>query len=350
VADEFLERIDGNVVVEARGEIVFGHDFDDDGLPEADLPDSLSLARLGAGERVEFRAGGDILLGTDVITHGADLLFEPGGTLRIGAEGTDGSVAVASGGGAVAVSGPTLLGDALAIDTGGGDLGFSGTLDGTEDLLLAAGPKGDISFGGDVGLRAALGDVRITSAEDVRIGGRFIAGQTEIGHTGALSSPVGSLEVLSLFVNPDAASAHVFGTVGGVSGEAAAFAVAGPFGDPDFTINGCVIGTGCLVPTPPPTPRPDPPPRPRPPRPEARPPAPPPEAEPVRIDPTVEPRPTSVGLESSRVDDEALLSLEERRPPSDDLTDPSLLQYSNFGSEERWDEAGDDPDEGGEGP
>ena len=218
-------------------------------------------------------------------------------------------------GGNFSVTGSAALGSATTITTlnpipaiaPDGNITFAGTIDGAQALTLQAG-TGNVVFGGDVGVQTRLGSTIVQGAEDITIGGRFVAGDVNFVYTGFLTSPQGSLDVSSLSVAPNAQGARVFGTVAGASGRNAAPLVTGAFADPDFTINGCVIGIACfttvLIP-PPAQPRTTPP--------EVRP-GNPATFEPLDIPPIV-----------------------VARPPEDtSLDDPTTTQFSNFGNEELW--------------
>ena len=55
---------------------------------------------------------------------------------------------------------------------------------------------------------------------------------------------------IALSINPNAQGAQLLGIVAQRQGNATSLIVTGPFGDGNFTINGCVIGTGCVSPMP----------------------------------------------------------------------------------------------------
>jgi filamentous hemagglutinin family protein len=224
-------------------------------------------------------------------------------------------------GGNFAVTGSSALGSATTITTlnsipgaaPGGNITFAGTIDGAQALTLQAG-TGNVFFGGDVGAQTRLGSTIVqgtaeaAGATDITIGGRFVAGDVNFVYTGFLTSPQGSLDVSSLSVAPDAQGARVFGTVAGASGRNAAPLVTGASADPDFTINGCVIGIPCfsdLVLPPPAQPRSNPP---------EVPPGDPATFKPLAFPPVVVVRP----------------------PEDTSLDDPSTTQFSNFGNEELW--------------
>ena len=157
-------------------------------------------------------------------------------------------------GGNFSVTGSAALGSATTITTlsptpaiaPDGNITFAATIDGAQALTLQAG-TGNVVFGGDVGVQTRLGSTIVQGAEDITIGGRFVAGDVNFVYRGFLTSPQGSLDVSSLSVAPNAQGARVFGTVAGASGRNAAPLVTGAFADPDFTINGCVIGIACFT-------------------------------------------------------------------------------------------------------
>jgi len=146
-----------------------------------------------------------------------------------------------TGGGSFTVDGDSTLASNTTVTTDGGDVLF-GALEGPGELTITAG-SGDILFRGDVGAQIPLGPVSVASAQNISLTGQFVAGPSEFFYDGSLTSPDPSLEVESLFIDPDATSARLFGSVGGASGREAALAVEGPSGDPDFTINGFVMGS-----------------------------------------------------------------------------------------------------------
>ena len=242
-----------------------------------------------------------------------------GRTLETGEQTYTGSVtfnsAYSTGGGNFTVTGNTILGDATTITTlnstpgaaPDGKITFNGTIDGAQALSLQAG-TGNVVFGADVGVQNRLGSTSVLGATDITIGGRFVAGDVNFVYTGFLNSPQGSLDVTSLSVASNARGASVFGTVAGASGRDAAPVVKGVSADPDFTINGCVMGLPCFstVLLPPPAQ-----PRSTPPEVVAGDPA---AFEPLNFPPVV-----------------------VTRPPEDTaLDDPSTTQFSNFGNEELW--------------
>ncbi len=150
-------------------------------------------------------------------------------------------------GGIFIVGGNITLASDTSITTDGGylafgeSLGFS-ALNGPGALTLATGATGDIYLNSDVGTSIRPSSITVTSARDISlIGSSIIAGPTEFHYTGHLISFDSELEVDSLYLDPSAASATLFGTVGGFSGLNAASVVSGPIEDPDFTINGYVI-------------------------------------------------------------------------------------------------------------
>jgi hypothetical protein len=148
----------------------------------------------------------------------------------------------ATGGGSFTVQGDSTLASGTTVVTDGGDVNFLGGLEGPGALTIAAG-SGDILFQGDVGAQIPLGFFSVASAQNVSLGGQFVAGPSEFVYDGSLTSPDPSLQVESLVIDPDATSATLFGSVGGASGREAALAVEGPSGDPDFTINGFLMGS-----------------------------------------------------------------------------------------------------------
>jgi hypothetical protein len=153
----------------------------------------------------------------------------------------------------ITINDAVVLGADVLLDTtddgaAGANISLNGRVDGAQPLRLAAG-IGDILFGGDVGGFTPLASASIFSATNVTALQRFIAsGAVSVNHTGQFNTPLDpSLNVGSLFVNPGALGAQLFGVVSGAGGRLAALAVDGPVGDPDFTINGCVIGIPCVV-------------------------------------------------------------------------------------------------------
>lgn len=152
----------------------------------------------------------------------------------------------ATGGGNFTVDGDLTLASDTSITTDGGNfsLGVDGnlaTLNGPGALSLSTGSSGDIVFFGDVGTVDPLSSVIVASANNISINGSFVAGQTEFNYSGALTSSDPSLVVDSLHIDPEAASAKIYGTVAGKSGQDAASVISGPHNDPDFTINDFII-------------------------------------------------------------------------------------------------------------
>ena len=282
----------------------------------SDSPETLALNAATGNITLQGDVGNSLALGA-LTASGANISLQD--VTTTGDQSYTGAVTFNSsyntGGGNFAVTGSAALGSATTIATlnsipgaaPDGDITFAGTIDGAQALTLQAG-TGNVVFGGDVGVQTRLGSTIVQGAEDITIGGRFVAGDVNFVYTGFLNSPQGSLDVTSLSVAPNAQGASVFGTVAGASGRNAAPLVTGAFADPDFTINGCVIGIACfttvLIP-PPAQPRTTPP--------EVRP-GNPATFEPLDIPPIV-----------------------VARPPEDtSLDDPTTTQFSNFGNEELW--------------
>ncbi|MGH8549775.1 MAG: hypothetical protein ACRERU_14465, partial [Methylococcales bacterium] len=153
-----------------------------------------------------------------------------------------------TGGAGFTVNGDTLLASgAHGVATQGGSILFNGMIDAIANggLNLSAG-TGNIVFSQNVGTLGKLGQVNISSANDVKVNGQFIAGNMQVIHGGNfMTGPLGFLQLDSLFINPGAQSAMVSGSVGGQLNQDAALVVMGPNNDPDFTINACVIGLPC---------------------------------------------------------------------------------------------------------
>jgi len=116
---------------------------------------------LDGGSGVTVTASGDVTTTTGAVTFGGN---------AAGAITTAGDVTTA--GGTVTYARGTTLSGAVTVNTGtgGGDILFDGTVDGTtadsESLTLTAG-TGDITFAGNVGVTTRLDGVTINSAKDV---------------------------------------------------------------------------------------------------------------------------------------------------------------------------------------
>ncbi len=212
-------------------------------------------------------------------------------------------------GAAYSISGNTSLAADTTIRTAGGPVTFQGQLDGGQALLIDAGATGDVLFAGDVGTRDRLGGIAVQAARNVHFDGELLAGATRVIHDGAFTTAPDAIDVPSLYVNPAAASARLFGKVAGVSGFAAALHVDGPVGNPDFTINDCVMGVSCS------------------------------RGFPVAAQPNTEAEKALLASEeSTAVREIPGLWLEQTGPRAP--TDPLTTQYSNFGNEELWTDHG----------
>ena len=263
--------------------------FDDDTVGLRGQGNASVTLRGGLGE-----AAATTTLNADIVTSGQPIIIEDSvlvGASDVRLDTTAGEV----GGALIAIERMT-----------------NSTPEEANSLTLNAG-TGNVTLA-DVGVETPLGAVNIESANDVSFNGKFNAGDTRVNYVGNFTSVTDSLNVTSLFVDPEASSAEIFGSVAGAQGDFAATVVQGPVGDPAFTINGCVIGVSCFIVPPPPPPEPP---------------------LPTEAEPT-----TTIGKEianaSPTVEDFSVpvLSVSVRRRPSDN---PTVHQYSNLGNGELWD-------------
>jgi len=112
----------------------------------------------------------------DITSGGGDIAFND--TLSLNAD-------VATAGGDITLADDVTLTGASSIDTDTTDIGFDGTLNGTFDLTLST--TGDITFGDDVGVGVALGDIAMANAADVTFSGELNAASLALtGGTGAV--------------------------------------------------------------------------------------------------------------------------------------------------------------------
>ncbi|MCU0934685.1 MAG: filamentous hemagglutinin N-terminal domain-containing protein [Gammaproteobacteria bacterium] len=200
---------------------------------------SIVDATFGLPVTIQTPAGGQTVVDA---TEGATGLFGYGSVTVVGSGATTFLNAdIRTAGQPIVIRDSVVLGGATTLDTSGGAISLLGALDGAYPLALQAG-AGDVTFGGPVGGSAAPTAVDLASARNVRIGARFSVGDLSLNHTGDASSTGGALDVGTLFINPDAASANLFGRVRGRSGWGAAQSTDGPRGDPDFRVNGFVVG------------------------------------------------------------------------------------------------------------
>ena len=175
-------------------------------------------------------------------TEGTTGLFGNGSVTVIGSGGTTFlNAGIRTSGQPIVIRDSVVLGGPVTLDTAGGGISLLGALDGAFPLTLAAG-VGDVTFGGPVGGSAAPTAVDVASARNVLIDARFAAGGLWLNQTGDASSGGDALDVGTLYLNPAAASANLFGRVAGRSGREAAQATEGPRGDPDFRVNGYIVG------------------------------------------------------------------------------------------------------------
>ena len=138
-----------------------------------------ALTNLGVGRSLTITAsdgagGGEIIIGADITsTGGGSLIFTAPTQISIGA------FTITTAGGAVTLNGPTVLTGSATFDTtnggapgAGAGITFDGSIAGTSsDLTLAAG-VGNIMVNGAVGGDlAVLGNLIITSANNVTFGG-----------------------------------------------------------------------------------------------------------------------------------------------------------------------------------
>ncbi|MCP2730654.1 CHAT domain-containing protein [Limnofasciculus baicalensis] len=82
--------------------------------------------------------------------------------------------------------GDTTLGNGITLNTSNGDINFNGTVDGSKDLTLLAG-TGNISFQQAVGNTSALGNLTITSANNVTANSITAASLIQSAGTGTTS-------------------------------------------------------------------------------------------------------------------------------------------------------------------
>jgi hypothetical protein len=197
----------------------------------------------------------------------------------------------------------------------GGSINFSGNLNGAHALTLIAG-TGNIRFQGNV----KIASVEVESANDVNIDDSFAtSGPAMFRYSGNLEMPESAaLDVASMSVDKSARGAKLFGSVNGKAGDEAALEVAGPVGDADFTINGCVIGVSCEPPDPIDDELLDPP------------------SIPPQVESNVPGLKDPVANELYVIEPPQLLTFFDARQPS---SDPRDSQYSNFGNEELWDQS-----------
>ncbi|QNI78885.1 filamentous hemagglutinin family outer membrane protein [Synechococcus sp. RS9909] len=136
---------------------------------------SFSQATAGGGT---FQLGGNLTASTGAITINsnavdlnADLTADGSGQAIAITGTTDLGGDLSANGGSITFNSPVSLTDAArSISTGstGGDITFSGTLNGAQDLTLTAG-SGDITFSDTVGGSTRLGALTINSATNVTV-------------------------------------------------------------------------------------------------------------------------------------------------------------------------------------
>jgi len=93
-----------------------------------------------------------------------------GGIVLDGGPSNDVWMLIETNGSSIVFNGPVLLASGVEMDTGGGSITFTSTLDGSansdEDLTMTVG-TGDVDFHGAVGATNNVGDIVINSAKDV---------------------------------------------------------------------------------------------------------------------------------------------------------------------------------------
>ncbi len=140
-----------NVGLDASGNITISSTIAADTLVSMDATGTLRIAAAGdinAGDEVELTAAGGIATAGDITTNDANITFNSA----------------------------TTLSDAVALNSGAGagDIRFTDTLDGAQDLALTAG-TGAIEFDAAVGATTRLGAVAINSAGNVELNAAFSA-------------------------------------------------------------------------------------------------------------------------------------------------------------------------------
>ncbi len=180
-------------------------------------------------------------------TEGTTGLFGFGSVTIIGSGATTFLNAdIRTAGQPIVIQDSVVLGGPVTLSTvsngGGAGISLLGAVDGAFPLTLQTG-TGDVLFAGTVGGSTRPTSINIASARNVGIGARFAAGDVSFNYTGDATSVGDALDVGTLFLNPAATLADLFGRVRGRSGWDAAQAVEGPSGDPDFRVNGFVIGS-----------------------------------------------------------------------------------------------------------
>ena len=261
IGESALESLTGNVSLEADSDI----------LVNAGLIGGLTFTNQTGGEEVEFLAGRDITINASLSTAGASLLLIADDAFSGGSDG-DGMITVAAG--------QSLTTSGGTIDLAGADIDIQGTIDaGSGEIFI--GPNSARSFS----IGSASADFNITDPEldrittssflnlggpdattiildgfsysgpNLRIGGDtgpanivFVgltssaAGTLGLGSTTSITGGVSGGDINANELEMKAASAELSGTVGGLTGQAAADAIKlFPEGAGPFTFNGFAI-------------------------------------------------------------------------------------------------------------
>ena len=146
-ADKYLVRLSAtsNIILEASGNVTL--DLQGDNMS---LSSGKSLAITSTGGNITFFSPGTIT------TNDANITLTPGSGDSIVLNSSS-AVTLASQGGAITLAGPVLLGSGLTVNSGGGAVSFTSTVDGvgtfsgTVQAILVGGGGGGGALGGGGG-------------------------------------------------------------------------------------------------------------------------------------------------------------------------------------------------------
>ncbi|MDR1636140.1 MAG: hypothetical protein LBR93_02260 [Treponema sp.] len=136
---------------------------------------SLTASAAAAGGAVNVTESGNLTIGAGGIKAGGGITLAASGDLVVtdGVSSTGGKVeftgagitlgAGVSGAGDIRFNNPVTLSADLTVSSGGGNVTFTSTVDGAHDLTI--NQADNVTFGGNAGSSASLGDLSITAAD-----------------------------------------------------------------------------------------------------------------------------------------------------------------------------------------
>ena len=148
------------------------------------------------GSTVSLLGGGDgahdLTIDGDAVLKGPFGAQDALASLTVNGKSTLGEGSIATTGDQ-SYNGAVTLGGNVLVASRDGDIGFNDSVDGAHDLAVSAG-KGDVTFGGPVGLDSRLGNVTINAAGDTVLNGPVRTASLQTSGNGDLLINGGSVD------------------------------------------------------------------------------------------------------------------------------------------------------------